>query len=79
MSSHRGCKEMDVILGNFAEKHLNDLSEDQLEIYERLLNESDQDIYDGLIDIIYGKKLRQKKLCYCEEILKKIANSTSVT
>lgn len=69
---------MDIILGNFAEKHLNDLSEDQLEIYARLLNEADQDIYQALLDIIYGKNVVSHNLNYGKKLLEIIANSTSV-
>lgn len=48
-SWHRGCKETDVILGHFADTHLGDLSEAQLDVYERLLEEQDADIWNWLI------------------------------
>lgn len=78
MSTHRGCKEMDLILGSFAEKHINELSEDQLEIYEKLLNEADQDIYQALVDIIYGNGVINENLTYGKNLLERIANSTTV-
>jgi len=52
-SWHRGCKETDVILGHFADSHLEGLSTAQLDVYERLLDEQDADIWNWLI----GKEL----------------------
>lgn len=48
-STHRGCKEMDLVLGAFAEAHLPGLSGDRLIAYSRLLDESDADIWDWLM------------------------------
>ncbi len=48
-STHRGCKEMDLVLGTFADEHLEDLSPTLLSIYGRLLDESDADIWDWLM------------------------------
>ncbi len=48
-SWHRGCKETDVILGHFADTHLEGLSDGQLDVYERLLDEQDADIWQWLI------------------------------
>lgn len=44
-SWRRGMKEMDLILGPFADTALRGLSEDDLDAYERLLDENDQDLY----------------------------------
>ncbi|MAP24832.1 MAG: succinate dehydrogenase assembly factor 2 family protein [Rickettsiales bacterium] len=44
-SCYRGSKENDYILCGFAKKHLNDLSEKDLELYQSLLNESDTVLY----------------------------------
>ena len=41
----RGIKEMDLILKNFAELRLNLMSEPELENFENLLCENDQDLY----------------------------------
>ena len=43
-SWRRGTKEMDLILGPFADRHLAALPEPDLEIYDRLLLENDQDL-----------------------------------
>jgi antitoxin CptB len=44
-SMRRGIKEMDLILKNFAELRLNLMSELELENFENLLCENDQDLY----------------------------------
>ena len=45
-SWRRGIKEMDLILGRFADSALADLSSDELALYGALLEENDQDLYD---------------------------------
>lgn len=44
-SWRRGMKEMDLILGHFADDRLAQLSAEDLDAYERLLSENDQDLY----------------------------------
>lgn len=44
----RGFREIDLILGQFADKTLADMDEGSLELFEALLNEPDQDVYDWL-------------------------------
>ena len=44
-SWHRGTREMDLILGRFAEGHLAAMRRDQLDGYARLLEKPDPDIY----------------------------------
>lgn len=44
-SWHRGCKETDIVLGNFAERHLQALAPEMLDTYEALLEENDWDIW----------------------------------
>jgi antitoxin CptB len=41
----RGIKEMDIILSRYAEAHLSKMDEADLDLYETLLNENDQDLY----------------------------------
>ena len=48
-SSHRGCKETDLILGNFAEKFLEKFDNDSLLLYEQILLEADADIVDWVM------------------------------
>ncbi len=47
-SWHRGCKETDLILGNFADKALSSLTQDEIPLYEALLEEQDADIWAWL-------------------------------
>lgn len=44
-SWRRGIKEMDLILGPYADEHLTSLASQQIEDYEALLDENDQDLY----------------------------------
>ncbi len=44
-SWRRGTKEMDLILGPFADTRLAELSRDELDCYDRMLDENDQDLY----------------------------------
>jgi len=44
-SWHRGTREMDLLLGRFADAQLETLSDRDLDLYESVLNEADQDLY----------------------------------
>ena len=44
-SLHRGCKEMDIILGNFALHHIYLLSPGDVHEYEKIINISDHQLY----------------------------------
>ncbi len=44
-SMRRGIKEMDIILSRYAETRLPVMSEQELDKYEALLSENDQDLY----------------------------------
>lgn len=44
-SMRRGIKEMDILLMRFAEAQLASLSMAELDLYEALLEENDQDLY----------------------------------
>jgi len=44
-SWRRGTKEMDLILGPWADAHLAELSPERLDRFEALLAENDQDLY----------------------------------
>jgi len=43
-SWHRGIKEADILLGSFADKFLEEMSSEQLDLYENLLREADSDL-----------------------------------
>ncbi len=44
-SIRRGIKEMDLILTSYADRHLADMDEATLTLYDALLNENDHDLY----------------------------------
>ena len=44
-SMRRGIKEMDLILGKFADEQIAALSEPELLLYDDLLSENDHDLY----------------------------------
>lgn len=48
-SVHRGCKETDLVFGQFAAQTLPTLRGPELDTYERLLDEDDADIWQWLI------------------------------
>lgn len=47
-SWHRGTREVDLMLGRFADAHLQALSEEQLDRFAALLTRPDPDIYDWI-------------------------------
>lgn len=47
-SWHRGTKEMDLLLGSFADRHLPDLDAGDLAQYEDLLQNNDPDLYNWI-------------------------------
>ena len=55
-SMRRGIKEMDLILKNFADLKLNSMSEAELENFENLLSENDQDLYQWSTGQVNPKK-----------------------
>lgn len=49
-ANHRGMKEADVLIGRFAETHLLDLTPDQVDRFESLMEELDLDIMDWIME-----------------------------
>lgn len=45
-SWHRGTREMDLLLGSFADRHLPDFNTVQLNEFEQILEISDPDLYN---------------------------------
>jgi len=44
-SWHRGMKEVDLIIGRFADANLDTFSDQQLDQFERILDQSDPDLF----------------------------------
>lgn len=68
-SWHRGTKEMDQILGSFANKYIPGFTESELDDYEQLLENSDPEMYDwicGRVDVPANKNsaILEKLLSY---------------
>ena len=42
---HRGTREMDLIMGRFADAEISSMKEDELEAFERLIEVPDPDLY----------------------------------
>ena len=63
----RGFREADLILGPFADKYVADFSEAELDWFEALLDQADQDVYDWILErqptpaAFSGKRMRQLK------------------
>ena len=49
-SSHRGSKEMDILLGSFVEKYIKLFNEGELQMLETILELDDNDIYRYALD-----------------------------
>lgn len=49
-SWRRGIREMDLILGPFADRSLERMDDETLDLYQRLLEENDQDLYRWATD-----------------------------
>ena len=47
-SWHRGTKELDLVLGQFSEKYLRTMSENDIDLFEAIINENEHDIYAWL-------------------------------
>lgn len=44
----RGMREMDIVMGGFADAHLASLNETELAEFERLLDEQDRDVFSWI-------------------------------
>ena len=49
-SWHRGMREMDLLIGRFADRNLDVFSERQLDLFETLLHETDPDLYGWITE-----------------------------
>lgn len=50
-SWHRGTREMDLILGSFANKHVPGFSAAELDLYAALLHNPDPDLYNWITGV----------------------------
>jgi antitoxin CptB len=47
---HRGFREADLILGPFADSHVEDLAPDEVDLFEVLLEQPDHDLYEWIME-----------------------------
>ncbi len=47
-SWHRGTRELDLIMGTFADRFLPGFSEDDLDLYDTILTHPDPDLYNWI-------------------------------
>ena len=45
---HRGTKELDIILGSFADTHLGAMSDEELDAFEKLMEVPEPDLYNWI-------------------------------
>ena len=69
-SWHRGTREMDLLMGSFADEHVPEMSIAELDIYEELLQTPDPDVYDW----VSGQK--QAPANMINPVLEKLLNHT---
>ncbi len=67
-STHRGGKELDIILGNFAQQNIHILLDQELETFEKILKLDDK----NLKDIFLHKKTYQDLPYKMQLLIKKI-------
>ena len=61
-ASYRGTKEMDILLGSFVNKHINDFDENNLKELEKSLNFEDEIILNFYNYNIDEKKINKNKI-----------------
>ena len=61
-STHRGSKEMDLLLGNFVKKYINDFTIDDLKDLQQLLNTEDEILYKWYFDKKKSNKIPVHKV-----------------
>ena len=69
-ASHRGSKEMDILLGNFINKYVELFNKNELHQFDLILDIDDEDIYQWIL----GKRDIPNK--YQNRVLSLLLNST---
>lgn len=72
---HRGFREMDILMGGFADDYLDDMTEDELSEFESILNLPDQDVYEWITGrrptpLEYEGSVYTKLRDYCRKVPK---------
>ena len=61
-SSHRGTKEMDILLSNFVKKHINGFNSNELKELDELLLFEDEIIYKWYFENNFNPKIPNNKV-----------------
>ena len=61
-STHRGSKEMDILLGNFVKKYIFDLNTKDLKNLNEIMSIDDDLIYDWYFNKVNNKKIADNKV-----------------
>ena len=61
-STHRGSKEMDIVLGNFAKKYIDQFNDHELKDLENLLFVEDEIIYNWYFKKISNSSIPNTKV-----------------
>ncbi len=67
-SWHRGTREMDLLLGTFADQEVQGFGESELQAYEDLLTQNDPDLYNWMT----GREAPPANIAECP-VFKKLA------
>lgn len=62
----RGTKEMDLVLGNYADHNLGKMSETELQAFEALMEENDQDLMSWLMGQVPAPQVHHELLAILE-------------
>ncbi len=78
----RGFREADLILGPFADKHVPAFSEAELDWFEALLDQADQDVYGWILErepapALFDGPLMNKLKAFRDEAYKGVAPGTT--
>jgi len=61
-ATHRGSKEMDILLGKFVKKYISDLNTNDLKKLNEIITVDDDLIYDWYFNRINNKKIDDNKI-----------------
>ena len=61
-ATHRGTKEMDILLGNFVKKYIEEFNDNELQDLEKLLFTEDEIIYNWYFKKNYNNNISNTKV-----------------
>ena len=61
-ATHRGSKEMDILLGQFTKKHIKDLNIEELKDLNKIMSIEDDLLYEWYFNKVNNKKISENKI-----------------